>query len=75
MENTNNIDTARETIDTLREFSYRSENPNELARVSLGLIDAMSHLMSDADIADKVADKIDAAGLVEKARFLSRRNN
>lgn len=75
MDDTNNVDTARETIDTLREFSYRSENANELARVSLGLIDAMSHLMSDTDIADKVADTIDAAGLVEKARFLSRRNN
>lgn len=69
--NDTNTATARKTIDTLREYSFRSEDANELARVSLGFIDAMSRLMADEAIADKVADAIDAVGLTSKARFLS----
>lgn len=71
MDTTNDTATARNTLDTLREYSFRSEDANKLARVSLGFIDAMSRLMSDEAIADKVADTIDAVGLTSKARFLS----
>lgn len=71
MSNQDHVENARSAINTLRDFSYRSENANELARISLGLIDVVSHLMAEDNIAEKVADKIDAVGLINKAKFIA----
>lgn len=65
---------TRESVATLRDYAYSSENANELARISIASIQVIETLLNDENVADKVADAFDTSGLNEKADFIRSRN-
>ena len=65
---------TQKSIDTLCDYAYASENTNELARISIASIQVIETLLNDENIADKVADAFNAAGLNEKADYIRREN-
>ena len=65
---------TQKSVDTLRHYSYSSENTNELARISIASIQVIETLLNDENIADKVTDAFNDAGLNEKADYIRREN-
>lgn len=65
---------TRESVATLRNYAYASENTNELARISIAAIQVIETLLNDESIADKVADAFNDSGLNEKADFIHSKN-
>lgn len=65
---------TQKSVDTLRHYSYSSENTNELARISIASIQVIEALLNDEDIADKVIDAFEDAGLDKKADYIRREN-